>query len=90
VTKPAKLADTEPPAPIAPETDRGGVKKKSRVIPIVAEQLTDVSGSIYEVKAPFKPIWMWGKDKPRLSLKWVCWPQHVSFVAGILVYAAKH
>jgi hypothetical protein len=59
------------------------------VIPVVAEEIREDTKSIYDVEATFRLFWMWG-DELRTSLKWVCWPQHVSFIIGILAYAAKH
>jgi hypothetical protein len=59
------------------------------LIPIVAEGIREDTKSIYDVRARFRPLWMWGPELPA-RLKWACWPQHISFIVGILVYAAKH
>jgi len=57
------------------------------LIPLVAEKITDDTESIYYVKGTFRLLWML---PPELSfaLKYVCWPQHVLFIAGIILYAA--
>jgi len=57
------------------------------VIPIIAEQITDGTESIYGVEAPFNLFWMWGPEK-RIRLKAVCWPQHVCFIIAIAFHAA--
>jgi hypothetical protein len=59
------------------------------LIPIVAEEVHADTKSVYDVPARFKPFWMWGPEIP-IRLKWVCWPQHIAFIVGILTYAAKH
>ena len=55
------------------------------LIPQVAETLTNEE-SIYEVKPTFNLIagLFWEVSWVRLSF--VCWPQHVSFMLGILLY----
>ncbi len=55
------------------------------LIPIVGERLEDKI-SIYSVEAPFNLLWLLG---PRLSfrLKYVCWFQHVLFLAAVVVYS---
>ena len=55
------------------------------LIPLVAEQITAKSTSIYDISATFKPFWLWGEARA-ISLKVVCWPQHVLFISGILLY----
>ena len=55
------------------------------LIPLVAEDLNEHSGSIYKVRAKFNLLWMWPPSW-RLSLKWVCWPQHVLFIVGIVAF----
>jgi len=59
------------------------------VIPIVAERIQPDTASIYDVRAPYRPLWMWG-ERRTITLKWVCWPQHALFIAGIIAYAALH
>ncbi len=54
------------------------------LIPLVAEQLQQDTKSIYNVKASFHPFWRWGKCG--VYLKAVCFPQHVLFLAGIILY----
>lgn len=57
------------------------------LIPLVAEAISDNTKSIYSVRAKFLLLWMWPPETS-LALKWVCWPQHLFFVAGIGLYAA--
>ena len=52
------------------------------LIPLVQEQRT-TQGSNYDVDAQFRVLF-WTR---RLRLKRVCLPQHVLFLAGIIVYA---
>lgn len=56
------------------------------LIPIVGETLSADTKSIYDVEAEFKTIWYWGPTY-KFKLKWVCWPQHVFFLAGILIFS---
>ena len=56
------------------------------LVPLVAESLTKDTRSIYDVAATFKPCWMWGHEVA-LKMKWVCWPQHVTFMLGIISYS---
>jgi hypothetical protein len=51
------------------------------LIPLVQEQRDEASTSNYQVRASF---WWCG----RLRLMYVCFPQHVLFIAGIVLYAA--
>jgi hypothetical protein len=56
------------------------------VIPRVGEQLTDKTASIYDVEPSFKPLWFeWSEIS--VKLKCVCWPQHVLFMAGVVLFA---
>jgi hypothetical protein len=57
------------------------------LIPIVAEGVDKTTKSFYDVPACFTLLWLWG---PMLAfkLKYVCWPQHVLFLAGIIVFSA--
>lgn len=57
------------------------------LIPLVAEAISDNTKSIYSVRAKFLLLWMWPPETS-LALKWVCWPQHLFFIAGIVLYAA--
>jgi len=57
------------------------------LIPLVAEQLKDDERSIYDVEVSFKVHWLWGRER-RAVLKRYCWPQHVLFLLGIVLYAA--
>ena len=59
------------------------------LIPIIANQIDDNVDSFYEVEAKFKLFWMWG-DEWSLTIKKVCWPQHVFFLLGVLVYAYNY
>lgn len=55
------------------------------LIPLIAEGIDKSTKSFYDVVATFDLIWFMG---PRISckLKWVCWVQHVLFLAGILIF----
>jgi hypothetical protein len=55
------------------------------LIPIVGENLVD-RASIYSVEAPFKLLWVLGPTL-RFRLKYVCWFQHVLFLAAVVVYS---
>ena len=55
------------------------------LIPIVGERLSD-GGSIYSVEASFKLFWLWGPVRTA-KLKWVCWPQHVLFLAAVITFS---
>lgn len=55
------------------------------LIPLVGEKL--VAGrSIYDTHVAFTVLWMWGPEVTA-PLKWVCWPQHVFFLAGIIIFS---
>jgi hypothetical protein len=61
------------------------------LIPIVAEMIAKGERisreieSFYDVKAKFT-LWPYGRGLRYCKLKWVCWWQHVFFLAGIIVY----
>lgn len=55
------------------------------LIPLVGERLV-AGSSIYDIKARFTVFWLWGPEGGA-KLKWVCWPQHVLFLAGIIVFS---
>ena len=55
------------------------------LIPLVAEAVTPTTTSIYDVAGTFNLLWMFPPRCP-LTLKWVCWPQHILFLVGILVF----
>jgi len=57
------------------------------LVPHIAEQLTSGDSSIYAVRASFHLFIFFGEDKPWVSLTWVCFPQHILFLAGIILYA---
>jgi hypothetical protein len=59
------------------------------LIPLVAESITPTTCSIYAVTARFKLLWMWGPEVG-LQLKAVCWPQHILFLLGIIIYAGAY
>jgi hypothetical protein len=54
------------------------------LIPHVAENI-EPNQSIYSVKPEVRPLLFFSVKF--MTIKWVCWPQHVLFVLGILVYA---
>ena len=57
------------------------------LIPVVAETI-DGSGTFYDERGQFRWFWAAGSPKKRrITLKWVCWPQHLFFVLGVLSYA---
>ena len=56
------------------------------LIPIVGEGVTATTVSIYKVSAKFKLLWLWGPELA-FKLKWVCWPQHIFFMAGIIIFS---
>jgi hypothetical protein len=56
------------------------------LIPLVATDVSDTDQSFYDVRARFKPFWMWGPEW-RMRIKWMCWPQHILFIAGIIAFA---
>src|SRR6267378_437855 len=58
------------------------------MIPLVTERLRDDSKSIYEVEGTFTIWWMRGPLQSA-RLKHFCWPQHVLFLVGIALYAAR-
>jgi hypothetical protein len=55
------------------------------LIPLVGERLV-AGSSIYDIEARFTIFWLWGPEGGA-KLKWVCWPQHVFFLAGIIVFS---
>ena len=55
------------------------------LIPLVGERLV-AGSSIYDIKARFTVFWLWGPEA-EAKIKWVCWPQHVFFLAGIIVFS---
>jgi hypothetical protein len=56
------------------------------LIPLVAESIRDDAKSIYEIDAKFRVLWQWGPEVGS-RLKYFCWPQHVLFLVGVIVYA---
>ncbi len=56
------------------------------LIPIVGEGIAAKTTSIYEVSVEFKLLWLWGRVR-KFKLKWVCWWQHVFFLAGIIIFS---
>lgn len=59
------------------------------LIPVIAGQLRDRDPSFYDIEAKCKLVWMCGPSIP-MKVKYVCWPQHVSFMLGIGEYAVWH
>jgi hypothetical protein len=59
------------------------------LIPVVAESITEDTKSFYEVSAGFNLILDFNTPWS-VKLKWVCWPQHVLFLAGIVTYTAAN
>jgi hypothetical protein len=55
------------------------------LVPIVGENIVGKT-SFYSVEAKFKVFWLWGPEC-RAKLKWVCWPQHVLFLAAVIVFS---
>jgi hypothetical protein len=55
------------------------------LVPLVGEKL--IAGtSLYDVRVKFTVFWLWGPEC-EAKLKWVCWPQHISFLAGIITFS---
>lgn len=52
------------------------------LIPLVEEQRKAANESIYKVRAK---CWICGRNGPKLT--WACLPQHILFIAGVLLYA---
>jgi hypothetical protein len=53
-------------------------------IPLVGEEVVG-NKSIYDVGARYNPLWIL-PSPVEIKLKWVCWPQHILFLAGIILY----
>jgi len=58
------------------------------LVPIVSEGVSS-DKSIYETDAQFYLFYFGSKYffAPKFVLKWVCWPQHVLFIIGIIIYS---
>jgi uncharacterized membrane protein len=56
------------------------------LIPIVGEGVTAKTESFYEVSAKVKVIWLRDSELA-FKLKWFCLPQHVLFLAGIIIFS---
>lgn len=56
------------------------------LIPLIAEGITKDTKSFYAVRARFDLVWIFGPEI-YFKLKWVCWWQHVFFIAGVIVFA---
>jgi len=54
------------------------------LIPLLAQELTGDDDSIYAVPIPFKLF----RQSSQLYLTQVCRPQHLSFIAGIVLFCA--
>ena len=65
------------------------------LIPLVSENCRSGTKYIYDVEVQCEPIpgvtlkrWrIPGVTLKRCKLKWVCWPQHVFFLAGIILFS---
>jgi hypothetical protein len=58
------------------------------LIPLVGEEIARKKAtSMYSARPVFNVLWTIPSEQ-RLSLKAVCWPQHVLFLAGIGCYVA--
>ena len=55
------------------------------LIPLVAQQ-TDGTESIFLEGVTFYLLWLWWEVGP-VTLKYVCWPQHLFFILGMIAYA---
>jgi len=55
------------------------------IIPRVTETVSDTDKSVYDIAPKFNLLWMWPPAIP-VSLKCVCWPQHVLFISGMVLY----
>ena len=56
------------------------------MIPIITQAINEETTSFYEVFGKYKPFCIFKKEWSA-KIKWFCWPQHFSFLAGIFVYA---
>jgi hypothetical protein len=56
------------------------------LVPLVGEQLRD-GASIYSTRVAFRLFWLWGPEVSAV-LKSFCWPQHVFFLAAVVVFSA--
>ena len=59
------------------------------LVPLVGEGITKETQSFYDVVARFDLIWFLGPEIP-FKLKWVCWLQHILFLAGIITYTIAY
>ena len=68
------------------------------LIPLVAQRITVRTKSIYEVKPWFRVFpwrchrgrWWWCNRRISRRLKSACWPQHIFFLVGIVLYVIAH
>jgi hypothetical protein len=62
------------------------------LVPLVREEITrhakNANGewSIFDLKAEFRLIYLFNKLKLKITIKSVCWIQHVLFILGIVLY----
>ena len=55
------------------------------VIPPTTERISDSDASIYGIKTKFNILYLW-PPSVSIHLKMVCWPQHILFVIGVVMY----
>jgi hypothetical protein len=56
------------------------------LIPVVTEDLAEDAESFYYEKGSFH-LWPWKGGSYHIRIKWFCWPQHASFLIGIVCFA---
>jgi hypothetical protein len=56
------------------------------LIPLVAEKISGSEASFYEIRPEFNLFWICPTPITCVSLKTVCWPQHVLFIVGIGIF----
>lgn len=59
------------------------------LIPRIMENIKDDSDSIFAVTTQFNILWFFWMSPP-FKLKYVCWPQHVLFLVGVIIYASSN
>jgi hypothetical protein len=57
------------------------------LIPLIAEQITDGTTSFYDITPTCSPFLVRSVTIP---IKAVCWPQHASFLLGIIVFTCAN
>ena len=56
------------------------------LIPLVRERIDTDTASIFDIAVDFNLFWMW-PPRCRARLKHACWPQHMLFLLGLVLFA---